>query len=224
MVAFTLAYVPGVTPAKWARIWAERRPNESLTLLQTDVSDQVAALRDGRADMSLVRLPIDRDGVHVIPLYVEQPVVVVPKEHPVTAFDEVTLADLAGENLLDLPELTDAQLIEVVATGAGIVVLPQSIARLYGRKDVKYRPVTDAEPTEVGLAWLADTESELTEEFVGIVRGRTARSSRAAPTPPAEKPEKPKKPSAARQTRKPAPKRAHRQSSGAPKPRKKRGR
>jgi DNA-binding transcriptional LysR family regulator len=224
MAAFTLAYVPGVTPAKWARIWAERRPHEPLTLLQTDVSDQVAALRDGRADMSLVRLPIDRDGVHLISLYVEQPVVVVPKEHPVTEFDEVTLADLTGENLLELPDLTDEQLIEVVATGAGVALLPQSIARLYGRKDVKYRPVTDAEPTEVGLAWLADTESELTEELVGIVRGRTARSSRAVPTPPAEKTEKPKRPATAKPARKPAPKRAHRQSSGAPKPRKKRGR
>jgi len=168
--------------------------------------------------------------VHLIPLYVEQPVVVVPKEHPVTAFDEVTLADLTGENLLELPDLTDEQLIEVVATGAGIAVLPQSIARLYGRKDVKYRPVTDAASTQVGLAWLVDTESELTEEFIGIVRGRTARSSRATPTPPTEKPDKPAKtakaarPAAAKSARKPVPKRAHRQSSGAPKPRKKRGR
>lgn len=221
MAAFTLAYVPGVTPAKWVRMWADRRPDDPLTLLQTDVADQLTVLKDGRADMSLVRLPIDRDGVHLIPLYVEQPVVVVPKEHPITAFDEVSLADLAEENLLEFPDLTDAQLIEVVATGAGIAVMPQSIARLYGRKDVKYRPVTDAEPTEVGLAWLVERQSDLTEEFVGIVRGRTARSSRSAPTPPSEKPKR------APATPKPARKqvrRAPRQSSGAPKPRKKRGR
>ena len=51
------------------------------------------------------------------------------------------------------------------------------------RKAVRGRPVTDAEETQIALAWRADSRSDLLasriEEFIGIVRGRTARSSRS---------------------------------------------
>ncbi|WP_167048041.1 LysR family substrate-binding domain-containing protein [Salinibacterium sp. ZJ454] len=217
MPRFSLAYMPGVTPTKWVRIWKERQPDVPIELLMTDVASQVAALRDGRADMSLVRLPIDREGLNVIALYEEIPVVVLPKDHAATEFDEVTLADLANETWLEFPELTDEQRIDVVATGAGIVVVPQSIARLYARKDLTYRPVTDAKTTEVALAWPVDTaaDPDLIEEFIGIVRGRTARSSRAVPTPPTEKPKR--EPAGPKSAKKKPPRRAQRQSSGAPK-------
>jgi hypothetical protein len=36
------------------------------------------------------------------------------------------------------------------------------------------------DPTEIALAWLVDNPNELIEEFIGIVRGRTANSSRTA--------------------------------------------
>ena len=54
--------------------------------------------------MCLVRLPVDRDGLHLIPLYDEQPVVVVSREHPVAAYDEIDVADLADEHLLQDPD------------------------------------------------------------------------------------------------------------------------
>jgi hypothetical protein len=38
--------------------------------------------------------------------------------------------------------------------------------------------VTDLPETEVALAWLVDRDDEQTQEFVGVVRGRTSRSSR----------------------------------------------
>ena len=54
-----------------------------------------------------------------------------------------------------------------------------SVARLHHRKDVTHRPVTDLPTTKVGLAWLVDNEDERVQAFIGIVRGRTARSSRS---------------------------------------------
>ncbi|WP_445286220.1 LysR substrate-binding domain-containing protein [Arthrobacter sp. Hiyo1] len=45
----------------------------------SDDGAQLEVLRDGSAELSFVRLPVDRDGLHVIPLYEEQPVVVAPK-------------------------------------------------------------------------------------------------------------------------------------------------
>lgn len=176
--ALTLAFVPGVTPAKWLRVWAERHPAEPVTPLVVPVTEQVSVLNDGRADLALVRLPIDDAGLHVIPLYEETAVVVVPADHAVAELDAVVLADLADETVLDLPDLDERQVVEVVATGAGVAIMPQSLARLHARKDVRATPVTDAPTTRVALAWRRDRESPLIEDFIGVVRGRTARSSR----------------------------------------------
>jgi hypothetical protein len=43
-----------------------------------------------------------------------------------------------------------------------------------------YRPITDAPPSSVGLAWRQDNEHPSVEEFIGVVRGRTVNSSRTA--------------------------------------------
>ena len=69
-------------------------------------------------------------------------------------------------------------MVATVAAGTGVVVVPMSVARLHHRKDVTYRPVSDLAPTTVGLAWRADDDDERVQTFIGIVRGRTARSSR----------------------------------------------
>lgn len=190
-VVFRIAFVPGVTLAKWTPIWAERRPAVPLEVIMTSEREQVEVLRDERADVSFVRLPVQREGLNVIPLYSETAVVVVPKEHPIAAVDTVTLADLEGEARQDPAPDGDPDAlrgaIELVAAGVGVLVLPQSIARLHARKDLTYRPVTDAPATEIALAWPAERTTELVEEFIGIVRGRTAQSSRATPTPPKAK-------------------------------------
>ena len=198
--AFRLVYVPGVTPGKWVRIWEERLPDVPLELVQAPVADAPGMLREGAADAGLVRLPIDREGLHAIPLYEEQTVVVVPKEHVIAAVDEVTVADLADEAVLHplddvyewerppgLPAYERPPTIEQafawVAASVGLLIVPQSLARLYHRKDLTYRPVVDAPGSGVALSWPIGIgedggNSELVEEFIGIVRGRTVNSSR----------------------------------------------
>jgi DNA-binding transcriptional LysR family regulator len=192
---FRLAYVPGVTPGKWAGVWAERVREVPLRLLQMPAAEVVPLLRNGDVDAAFVRLPVDREGLHVIPLYLETTVVVVPKDHAVAAVEEVELADLADEDVFEplddvltwddrpgqpaftRPEST-AGAIGLVASGAGVLLVPQSLARLHHRKDVTYRPVTDAPQSQIGLAWLDVETTDLMEELIGIVRGRTPNSSR----------------------------------------------
>jgi DNA-binding transcriptional LysR family regulator len=198
--AFRVGFVPGVTPDKWARIWAERMPRRSLDLLPLGDRDGVALVRSGELAMCFVRLPVDRDGLHLIPLYDEQPVVMVAKEHPVAAFDEIDVTDLADEHLLQdpdtVPEWRDVstevrlgsrypvpamslrEAVESVAADAGIVVVPMSLARLHHRKDVVHVPVTGVPTTKVGLTWLVDNDDERVQTFIGVVRGRSAHSSR----------------------------------------------
>ena len=175
-----VGFVPGVTVSKWSRIWAERFPAIPLEIVGVAAADQLTSLREDRVDANFVRLPIDRDGINAIPLYSELPVVVVPKDHPVALYDTVTTEDLAGEQLHDASDLDAIELpIELVAAGVGIVIVPHSIARLHTRKDLVYRTVTDAASTDIALAWPTDRTTDLIEEFVGIVRGRSERSSRA---------------------------------------------
>lgn len=215
-VPFTIAFAEGVTLTRWTGAWAERHRDIPLAFVPVDGETQVSVLREARADVSFVRLPIERDGLSVIPLYTETPVVVVPKDHPVSLFATVTLADLATEDRVP-DSLSSADAVELVAAGGGILVLPQSLARLHARKDVVARPVTDAEETHIALAWLEEATTPQIEEFVGIVRGRTAHSSRSPAQPtPAQQPATESK-SRAQPTRRTAAQRPQR-------PRKSRGR
>ncbi|HWU31487.1 MAG TPA: LysR substrate-binding domain-containing protein [Marmoricola sp.] len=177
MTSFRVAFVPGVTPDKWARIWDERM-SDVLELRPIDESAQLEVLRLGEADMCFARLPIDRDQLHLIPLYREVPVVVVSKEHVLSVLDEITTADLEDEVTFSLEEITAKQAVETVATGTGYIVVPMSVARIHHRKDVVARPLVDGEESEIGLAWLMANEDPRIEDFIGIVRGRSAQSSR----------------------------------------------
>ncbi|WP_053666952.1 LysR family substrate-binding domain-containing protein [Streptomyces sp. MMG1121] len=201
--SFRLAYVPGVTPAKWVKTWNERQPDIPLTLVQVPAAEVPEILRAGEADAGLVRLPVDRTFFSAIPLYTETTVVVVPKDHLITAAEEVTLADLADEVLFhplddvfdwDSPPgepaferpATTPDAIELVAANVGLLVVPQSLARLYHRKDLTYRPVTDGPQSSVALSWPEEATTDLVEDFIGIVRGRTVNSTRGREKPPAE--------------------------------------
>ncbi|MEV5153157.1 LysR family transcriptional regulator substrate-binding protein [Streptomyces werraensis] len=201
-LSFRLVYVPGVMPDKWVRVWNERQPDVPLNLTQAPAQPAHGMLLDGEADAGLVRLPVDRTVLSAIPLYTEQTVVVVPKDHLVTAADSVTVEDLADDivlhpldDVLDWETLpgrpalerpaTTADAIELVAAGIGVLVVPLSLARLHHRKDLTHRPLEDAPASSVGLAWPEAATTDLVEDFIGIVRGRTVNSTRGRRPQPA---------------------------------------
>jgi DNA-binding transcriptional LysR family regulator len=180
--------------------------DRGLELVPVTVDVQLDAVRAGEASMALVRLPVAREGLHLIPLYEEVPVVVASREHVVAAFEEVEVEDLADEVLVQgpdavpewaavasrdakdrsatMPPMTDAEVVEVVAAGGGIAILPLSIARLHHRQDVVHRPVHGVAGSRIGLAWRVDDPDPGVEVFIGIVRGRTENSSRGTTPSP----------------------------------------
>lgn len=224
---FRVTFVTGVMPDRWAERWRgrERTP---LQLVPVVEEHQLDELRAGTASMALVRLPVDLDGLHRIPLYTEEMVAVVAREHPAAAYDALDVADLADEHLLQDPDLvpewrdvstevrdgtrypvppmTLPQVFESVAADAGIALVPRSVARVHHRKDVAAVPVPDLPGRQVGLVWPAAAEDPLLETFIGVVRGRTERSTRGGEDRPqagqrrATKPD-PKARSRARDTR-----------------------
>ena len=202
--SFRLAFVPGVTVRKWTTRWEERHPDIPLVVTPVDSVDGVSVLHSDDADVSFVRLPIEREGLSVIRLYGEVPVLVVSRDSPLATLESIALADAPDAVTYPVSgSVKDA--VELVAAGVGSLRLPHSLARLHARKDVAAIPITDAPETDIAIAWLADRTTPEIEEFVGIVRGRTADSSRGTPTPPKvrEKPARVAKPTrAARPTKK----------------------
>ena len=211
--SFRLAYVPGATPGKWASVWQERLPDVHLELVQVEAAAVARTLQDGEADAAIGRLPVDKEVFSAIPLYEEASVVCFSRDHLLAALaDEevVSTADIAGDpvwvpaddvlftahpvpgvvpadpdgNPLDrLP--TTADVVATVAANVGVAVLPMSLARLHRRKDVTYRPLADGPTAPVGLVWPTDRTTDLVEELIGIVRGRTVNSSRGRGGPAA---------------------------------------
>jgi DNA-binding transcriptional LysR family regulator len=196
--ALTVAIVVGVTPDKWVRRWRERFSEHPLEVIVVDDEDQVAVLRDGRARMAFVRLPVDRAGLHLIPLWSEVEVAVLSRDHPLAEFDALERADLDEEIVLE--GLAPKAAVETVAAGTGMVFLPMSVARAHHRKDVVAVPVTDLPETRVGLAWRIDDEDPVLEQFIGIVRGRTERSSRGSTPSAAPRQKAPARKNPARQS------------------------
>lgn len=170
-------------------------------------SRQLDAVRAGDANMAFVRLPVDTAGLNVIPLYTELSVVVAPKDHPIAAFEEIAVEELADEYLLadpddfpawrdisteirdgtrkPLPEMASVEdALDLVEAGLGILILPMSVARHFNRKALRARVVTGVPESGIGLAWLQsdaplpDGFDAVIEEFIGVVRGRGKNSSR----------------------------------------------
>jgi DNA-binding transcriptional LysR family regulator len=187
-----IGFVTGATPDKWARNWRDQR-RERLELVPVTEAEQLDGVRDGSLDMALVRLPADTDGLHCVRLYDELQVAVASREHLLSAADtEVSTTDLVDEQLvrphasgwrpeadqLDWPPMSEQDAIETVAAGTGVVILPMSVARLHQRKDVVTRVVSDLDPTTIALVWKLERDDDVTQAFVGVTKGRTARSSR----------------------------------------------
>ncbi|GAA1218924.1 LysR family transcriptional regulator substrate-binding protein [Rhodoglobus aureus] len=205
--SFTVAFVIGATPGKWARVWNERLVNVPLSLVASEQEEALDMLRSGAADVALIRLPIDLDfdgdrPLAAIPLYTERAVVVVPKDHAIAKSDSVHLAELDGEN--DVSGEWRAA-TELVAANVGVALMPQSVARALMRRDVTAKLVEDGPEWQVAVAWRDGSVDPHVEEFIGIVRGRTARSSRGtaniSDSGDAEDEGNPSKPSAKKQSR-----------------------
>jgi DNA-binding transcriptional LysR family regulator len=184
----TVGFMPGITVTPALAVFSTLRPGVNVRLLRTSWNDQVEVLLDGRADIGVVRLPIDQYGLQVRHLFKEPRVVMLPAGHRLADRASVTVHDLACEHLLQdpdaVPEWRDVALelrdrrrpevppihqveekLKLVASGAGICVLPLSTATFYTRPDVIPLPVEDIGPNEVALAWVASRRSPLVHDF-----------------------------------------------------------
>ncbi|MFF1714487.1 LysR family transcriptional regulator [Streptomyces sp. NPDC058268] len=136
--------------------------------------EQPRLLRLGEADAALVHEPFDRTGLDAETLVAESRVAALATTHPLAARDRLSLADLdlrpgdVHQYVEDIrTESRDlAQLLTLVGLGGPIPLLPASVAARYPRPGVVYRPVQDAPPVTLAIAWPQQSCSTATAALV----------------------------------------------------------
>lgn len=96
--------MPGLIVSSAVREFSRRRPDLSVEVFRTDWTNQTDVIRDGRVDIGYLRLPAAQHGLAIEPLFTEPRVAVLPADHRLAGKDAVTVADLAGEHLLQDPD------------------------------------------------------------------------------------------------------------------------
>ncbi|WP_078868773.1 LysR family transcriptional regulator [Streptomyces sp. NRRL B-1347] len=154
------------------RRWDETRPGVPLELLRVD--DRTAGLTRGTVDAALLRGAVVAPGLRTELLRMEERVVVMPKDSPLAALPRLTLADLTDRPIAlntvsgtTTPDLwpsaagpaatievtnTDEWLI-AIAAGRAVGVTTSATPSNYAHPALVYRPLADAPPVPLVLAW-----------------------------------------------------------------------
>src|SRR5215471_15315482 len=195
-----VALLPTIGPYLLPRVSQPLRktlPRLELRLYEYQTAQILEKLEAGEIDLGILALPVDIEGFETRELYTEPFTVAVPDQHRLAKRDSVKIDDLDGETLLLLEDghcLRD-QALEVcsragtqekqdfratsletlrqmVATGAGITLLPELAGRgAYGNaRGVVIRPFTRPAPARhVGAVWRKTTARRAAIDAVGAV-------------------------------------------------------
>ncbi|WP_030440777.1 LysR family transcriptional regulator [Actinoplanes subtropicus] len=162
--------------------------------------EQIPPLHDGRADIAMLPLPFETQGLDVETMLTEPRVVALAANDPLAAYTSLRLADLRGRRLPDgtaaergglvppppgwKPSGMDiAQIFTLIALGSIVFYVPASLASRQPRPDIAYRPVAELAPSTLMLAWPQATRSPAVAAFVRVA---TAVAAARYPAPATE--------------------------------------
>ncbi|WP_432831585.1 LysR family transcriptional regulator [Dactylosporangium sp. CA-092794] len=141
--------------------------------------EQPGLLRRGEADAALVYEPFDTAGLDAETVAVEARVAALAAAHPLAGRERIRLADLGlpDADPAELHRRLDAvtgrhgvrdlpQLIKLVELGEMVTLLPESVVERYPRPGVVYRPVPDAPPAVLVIAWPQQSRSRAVAALV----------------------------------------------------------
>ncbi len=182
------ALLPTIGPYLLPRISQTVRktlPRLELQLYEYQTAQMLEKLQAGDIDVGVLALPVELDGLEARELYTEPFVVALPDQHKLAKRDTVRAEDLSEETLLLLEDghcLRDQALAvcsrvgvrekqdfratsletlrQMVATGAGLTLLPELASRgAYGNaKGVAIRPFAKPAPVRhIGALWRKTT-------------------------------------------------------------------
>lgn len=171
----------------------QRAPELTVRIREIDTDEVTRGLNDGSPDVALARLATSRAGVRTQVIVREEFVVIAPPAHPIAhVAGRVDLADLAEEHWAGIarevsPDYHDEMAavfrangiapslhhmarpigsqIAIVATGAGLSIVPRSAVRGEA-EDIVARPVT----TGARTVTLATSTSQRPERYERLFR------------------------------------------------------
>lgn len=178
--------------------FAARRPDVTVEPKRCDWGGEPDAVRQGLVDVAFVWLPADTDGLRAEVVATEARYVAVARDHPLTARESVTIADVRDEPLMWTRKAPKAwvdwwavnprpdgrepvwgpendnvdEMLEHVASGAAVCFGPESMAEYYAHPDLAWRPVTDIEPLRIAVAWVPGVSNPVVREFVEVAVSR----------------------------------------------------
>ncbi|MFI2348574.1 LysR family transcriptional regulator [Streptomyces sp. NPDC019443] len=178
---------PYTTPL--LRRWQQEHPDTPLELLRID--DRTAGLARGEVDAAVLRGPVDTPGLITELLFTEPRVAAVTSDGPLAARASLALADLAagpvilntvsGLTTLDLwpPASRPTRVLTVantddwltaIAAGRGAGASVASTAEMHPHPGVTYRPLSDAPPAPVLLAWRESAGDPAIPQLAALAR------------------------------------------------------
>jgi DNA-binding transcriptional LysR family regulator len=190
--AATFSLLPAIL-----KLFRQRFPGVEIELHELKAFELVQALHQGRIHVGLVRLPVQDELLSLEPILEEKLVVALPEQHPLAERPRLAFRDLAGEAFLLPPrqlapgfyeQLADlAQqagftlrigaeasqlqtILNLVAAGMGITLVPESVMQMSGR-GVVFKRLPEPSPTmEIAVAWRRDDPSQVLQAFLEVVR------------------------------------------------------
>lgn len=168
--------------------WAAEHPGSELRFVQSNTP--TAGLAEGAADVAVVRRPLTDERFTTVLVGVEPRYAAVASADPLARRRSVTLNDfigrtvavdpLSGTTTPDLwaedagPAATRAvggieDWLTLIAAGQAIGISSAATARQHLRPGVVYRPMRDAQPIAVWLAWWRDSPPRLVKTLVQLI-------------------------------------------------------
>lgn len=177
-------------------LFAARFPGVTVEPKRLDWAGEVEALRKGVVDVAFIWLPADLTGLVTEEVCSEPRVVGMAASHRLAGQSQVVLADLRGEpmpwarsapqewinwwavsprpdgseTVFGPPNDNVEELLEYVAAGPGICIVPKSIAEYYPRPGLVWLPLADADPLRIAIGWPQESRHPLIPEFAAVVR------------------------------------------------------
>ncbi|MDI3422522.1 MULTISPECIES: LysR family transcriptional regulator [Streptomyces] len=177
----------GKHTAAFQRRWAQAHPGTELRLVR--VNSATAGLAEGACDLAVVRRPLEERRFDSAIVGLERRLCALPGDDPLARRRSVRLADLEGRTILvdrrtgtttaelwpqgARPRTEDTHDVDdwltVISSGRCVGMTAEATAHQYARRGIVYRPVRDAEPIAVRLAWCRDDAHPATQAAVELL-------------------------------------------------------
>ncbi|WP_433714616.1 LysR family transcriptional regulator [Nocardia sp. CA-084685] len=196
-VAFVNA-AGGTLLAAAAELFRERQPDCAVRIRDAQLYEIMPWLRENEVDIAFSAFPVREEGIVAGPTLITEPrLLAVSSAHRLASRDSVSVEELAGVDVLRLPETlpksfrderipsttpagrpisfgpsaaTFQELLILIGAGRGVLPVGMSAAKYYARPEISYIPFRDAEPVEWGLLWRADNTTAKVQAFSEVAR------------------------------------------------------